>query len=147
MGRLVYHRIAVRGGAARLGGVGTSSSWTPSTASSDTRHYSPASWPARTNIAPIVRVPQNERGLIGKVLDAGAHGVIVPMVESADDAQAAVAAGRIPPAGRRSFGPIRASQFLGRDPAALVRVSRCRCGSGGVAAGRRSAGPGPGRGR
>jgi 4-hydroxy-2-oxoheptanedioate aldolase len=54
---------------------------------------------------PIARVPWNEPGVIGKVLDAGAGGIIVPMVNSAEEAAAAVRAGRYPPDGARSWGP------------------------------------------
>lgn len=54
---------------------------------------------------PIVRVPWNEPGIIGKMLDAGAQGIIVPMVNTAAEAQAAVAACYYPPLGARSFGP------------------------------------------
>lgn len=54
---------------------------------------------------PIVRVPWNEPGIIGKMLDAGAQGVIIPMVNTPTEAQAAVAAGRYPPLGARSYGP------------------------------------------
>ncbi|MEO1062972.1 MAG: aldolase/citrate lyase family protein [Actinomycetota bacterium] len=54
---------------------------------------------------PLVRVPWNEPGIIGKMLDAGAHGVIVPMVNTVADAEAAVAAGRYAPDGSRSYGP------------------------------------------
>ena len=54
---------------------------------------------------PIVRVPWNEPGIIGKVLDAGAHGVIVPMVNSVDEARAVVRACRYAPDGSRSYGP------------------------------------------
>ena len=54
---------------------------------------------------PIARAPWNEPGIIGKMLDAGAQGVIVPMVNSAAEAQAAVAACRYPPLGARSYGP------------------------------------------
>lgn len=57
--------------------------------------------------APIVRPPWNDPGIIGRVLDAGAMGVIVPMIQSAEDARRAVDACLYPPAGRRSFGPIR----------------------------------------
>ena len=39
---------------------------------------------------PIVRVPWNEPGIIGKVLDAGAHGVVVPMVNTREQAEAVV---------------------------------------------------------
>lgn len=55
---------------------------------------------------PAARVPWNEPGVIGRALDAGCEAVIVPMVNSADEAAAAVAAGRYPPAGRRSWGPM-----------------------------------------
>ncbi len=58
---------------------------------------------------PIVRVPWNEPGIIGKMLDAGAHGVVVPMVNDATQARAAVAACRYPPDGSRSFGPVMAN--------------------------------------
>ena len=55
---------------------------------------------------PIVRVPWNEPGIIGKMLDAGAHGVIIPMVNTVAEAEAAVAACRYAPhGGSRSFGP------------------------------------------
>jgi 4-hydroxy-2-oxoheptanedioate aldolase len=54
---------------------------------------------------PITRVPWNEPGVIGKVLDAGAEGIVVPMVNSAEEAAAAVQAGRYPPSGARSWGP------------------------------------------
>lgn len=68
-----------------------------------------------TDTTPIVRVPWNEPGIIGRVLDAGALGVVIPMVNSAADARAAVAACRYAPAGARSFGPIRAAMALGAD--------------------------------
>ena len=59
--------------------------------------------------APIVRVPWNEPGIIGKMLDAGAHGVIVPMVNTVAEAEAAVRACRYAPDGARSWGPTTAS--------------------------------------
>jgi len=57
--------------------------------------------------AGLVRVAQNSTIDIARALDAGATGVIVPMVDSADDAQRAAAACRYPPRGNRSYGPIR----------------------------------------
>lgn len=73
-------------------------------------------------IATLVRLPDAAPAPIGRVLDAGADGVVVAMVESAADAAAAVAATRYAPGGVRSFGPLRAS--LGIDPVALQeRVS------------------------
>ncbi len=55
----------------------------------------------------IVRVPWNEPASIMKALDAGAEGVIVPMVNSVEEARAAVGACRYAPHGYRSLGPIR----------------------------------------
>src|ERR1700722_10606655 len=68
-----------------------------------------------TDTAPLVRVPRNEAGIIGKCLDAGAWGVIVPMVNSPEEAQAAVAACRYAPVGIRSYGPLRANYYAGFD--------------------------------
>lgn len=56
---------------------------------------------------PIVRVPWNDPGVIGRLLDAGALGVVIPMIQTAEDARRAVDACLYPPAGRRSFGPVR----------------------------------------
>ena len=61
---------------------------------------------ARTGATPLVRVAFNQPWLIGRALDAGAMGVIVPMVNSADEAAAAVAACRYAPEGTRSIGPV-----------------------------------------
>src|SRR6202012_4693064 len=73
-------------------------------------------------IGTAVRLPAADPAPIGRVLDAGADAIIVAMIESADQAAAAVAATRYPPAGIRSFGPLRAS--MGFDSAALEsRVS------------------------
>ncbi|MCC7427308.1 MAG: 2,4-dihydroxyhept-2-ene-1,7-dioic acid aldolase [Alphaproteobacteria bacterium] len=59
-------------------------------------------------VTAMVRVPWNEPGIIGKCLDAGAKGIICPMVNSAAEAEALVQSCRYPPRGSRSFGPIRA---------------------------------------
>ena len=56
--------------------------------------------------SPVVRVPWNEPGIIGKSLDAGAYGVIVPMVNSRAEAEAVVRAARYAPDGSRSWGPV-----------------------------------------
>ena len=63
-------------------------------------------------LSSLVRVNGADRWQIGRVLDAGASGVIVPMVDSRAEAAEAVAACRYPPLGGRSFGPVRAA--LGR---------------------------------
>src|SRR5690606_10042310 len=66
----------------------------------------------------MVRVPDAESALIGFLLDAGAAGIILPMVESTQDAEALVRAARYPPNGRRSFGPNRIA--IGEDAAPMA---------------------------
>jgi len=61
------------------------------------------------DVPALVRVPWNEPSAIMRALDAGAAGVIVPMVNSAAEAEAAARACRYPPQGYRSWGPTRAS--------------------------------------
>jgi 4-hydroxy-2-oxoheptanedioate aldolase len=76
--------------------------------------------------APITRVLSNDPFLIMKSLDAGARGVIVPMVNSAGDAARAVSACRYPPRGVRSYGPVRAARVIGsRDPEDLAGEVLC----------------------
>jgi 4-hydroxy-2-oxoheptanedioate aldolase len=75
-------------------------------------------WPmlqgiSQTETVPIVRVPWNDPAILMKALDAGAYGVIVPLINSAAEAAAAVAACRYPPDGFRSFGPVRAGMYAG----------------------------------
>lgn len=60
---------------------------------------------------PMVRVPGNDPAIIGRVLDAGALGIIVPMVNSAEEAAAAVRACRYAPDGTRSWGPLLAARL------------------------------------
>ncbi len=73
-------------------------------------------------IGTVVRMASPAAAPIGRVLDAGADGVIVPMVETAQQAAEAVAATRYAPRGVRSFGPLRTD--LGVDPGVLqARVS------------------------
>ncbi len=62
-------------------------------------------------ILPMVRVPWNEPGIVGKVLDAGAYGVICPMINSVAEAEAFVSYCKYPPEGARSNGPIRAAMY------------------------------------
>jgi 4-hydroxy-2-oxoheptanedioate aldolase len=68
-----------------------------------------------TPTIPFVRVPWNEPSIIMKYLDAGAYGIIVPMIETKADAEAAVWATRYPPQGMRSSGPFRATLYAGSD--------------------------------
>lgn len=64
-------------------------------------------------VVSLVRVGANDPYLIGRALDAGAAGVIVPLVDDADQAAAAVRASRYPPHGVRSFGPMRSGLRVG----------------------------------
>ena len=68
-----------------------------------------------THTVPVVRVPWLEPGILMKSLDAGAYGVICPMVNSREDAQKLVAYTHYAPRGTRSFGPIRALLYSGAD--------------------------------
>ena len=68
-----------------------------------------------TSTTPMVRVPWLEPGIIMKMLDAGAYGIICPMIEGPSDAQALVKHCLYPPSGHRSFGPMRASLYGGDD--------------------------------
>src|SRR6516162_6503918 len=68
-----------------------------------------------TRTVPLVRVPWLDPGIVMKVLDAGAYGVICPMINSAAEAREFVAACRYPPAGIRSCGPTRANIYAGPD--------------------------------
>ena len=64
---------------------------------------------------PTVRVPENLPSYISKALDAGAMAIIVPMVNSRDECQAAVDACLYSPQGARSYGPTRAAFVEGTD--------------------------------
>lgn len=52
----------------------------------------------------LARVPRGDHDYIKRVLDAGAHGIIVPMVNTVEEAKIAIAAAKYPPAGNRSVG-------------------------------------------
>ncbi|WP_299616050.1 HpcH/HpaI aldolase/citrate lyase family protein [Pelagibius sp.] len=66
-----------------------------------------------SGVVPMARVPWLEAGIIMKALDAGAYGIICPMVNSRKDAEALVSYMRYPPKGTRSFGPTRANFSAG----------------------------------
>ena len=68
-----------------------------------------------TPTVPVVRVPWLEPGILMKALDAGAYGVICPMINSREDAQKLVAWTHYAPRGTRSFGPVRALLYGGAD--------------------------------
>ncbi|MDN7971513.1 aldolase/citrate lyase family protein [Burkholderia multivorans] len=68
-----------------------------------------------SGVTPMVRVPWLDAGDIMKALDAGAYGVICPMINTAEDAARLVSWVRYPPVGTRSFGPTRANFSAGAD--------------------------------
>ena len=66
---------------------------------------------AARSCSPLVRLPVNDSAWIARCLDAGAHGLVVPMVNTPEQAQAAIAAAKYPPDGRRGFGYARANNY------------------------------------
>ena len=68
-----------------------------------------------TDTVPMVRMAWNDPREIQSVLDAGAYGVIVPLVNTYDEAVQAGGASRYPPLGYRSLGPNRATFYAGAD--------------------------------
>ena len=87
---------------------------------------------ALSGISPLVRLSANEPVQIKRVMDAGAHGVIVPMVNSASDAEQAVKLVNYPPEGTRGVGLARAQgygssferyrEWLNRESVVIVQV-------------------------
>jgi 4-hydroxy-2-oxoheptanedioate aldolase len=68
-----------------------------------------------TDTTPLVRVPWNDPAYIQKALDAGAYGIICPMINNRAEAEKFAASMRYAPEGARSSGPIRASVYGGAD--------------------------------
>jgi len=68
-----------------------------------------------SDVTPLVRVPWLEPGIIMKSLDAGAYGVICPMINTREQAEKLVSYVRYAPEGTRSFGPTRAIYSAGSD--------------------------------
>ncbi len=79
---------------------------------------------AARGAVPLARVAENDAAVIGRALDSGGLGVIVPLVDDADGAARAVAACRFPPQGERSYGPARFAMTTGSsEPADVERVA------------------------
>lgn len=68
-----------------------------------------------TPAIPMVRVPVNDGAQIMRALDAGAYGIICPMISTPEQAKRFVSACRYPPNGDRSFGPSRGLLYGGTD--------------------------------
>ena len=83
-------------------------------------------------VAPLVRLTSNDPDQIKRVMDAGAHGIVVPMVNCPTDAERAVAATRYAPRGSRGVGLARAQgygaafkeylQWQGDGPIVIVQI-------------------------
>ncbi len=69
-------------------------------------------------LTPLARVPHNEASSILRFLDVGVMGLLVPHVETADDARRAVAAMKYPPDGDRGLAGVRANDYGAREPMA-----------------------------
>jgi 2-keto-3-deoxy-L-rhamnonate aldolase RhmA len=76
-----------------------------------------------TATTPLVRVPWNDSVLIKPVLDVGAAGVIVPLIQTADDVRRAVSACKYPPEGIRGFGPRRPLRYGRVGGPAFIRAA------------------------
>src|SRR3712207_5080866 len=80
-----------------------------------------------TPAMPYARVAVNDFMQIGRALDLGAYGIIVPLVNSAAEAEAAVRAAKYPPRGQRSHGPIRGALYGGADYFSGAEIGRASC--------------------
>jgi 4-hydroxy-2-oxoheptanedioate aldolase len=59
---------------------------------------------ASVGVSPIVRIPANEGWMVKRALDAGAHGIVVPLLYTVEDARKLVDSAKFPPRGKRGFG-------------------------------------------
>jgi len=64
-----------------------------------------------SGISPLVRLTENNDSLIKRIMDAGSHGIIVPMIKSLEEARSAINSAYYPPKGNRSFGLARAQGY------------------------------------
>ncbi|KAL1599559.1 hypothetical protein SLS60_007362 [Paraconiothyrium brasiliense] len=71
---------------------------------------------ASSKVSPLVRIPANEPHYVKRALDAGAHGIVVPLIYTVYDAQELVSAAKFPPQGTRGFGsPFSTQTFNNED--------------------------------
>jgi 4-hydroxy-2-oxoheptanedioate aldolase len=59
---------------------------------------------ASCGVSPVVRIPANEGWMVKRALDAGAHGIVVPLLYTVEDATKLVQTAKFPPVGQRGFG-------------------------------------------
>lgn len=77
----------------------------------------------KSDIVPIIRVAWNDQVLIKRALDIGSYGILVPLVNSKEDAVRAVQAAKYPPEGFRGVGPRRASNYYRHFQDYLARAN------------------------
>ncbi|KAI9727491.1 MAG: hypothetical protein M1828_006433 [Chrysothrix sp. TS-e1954] len=89
---------------------------------SDTEmHEAVAAIAATPSCSPIVRIPAAEPWMVKRALDTGAHGVMVPLLQTAEEAKGLVRATKFPPRGMRGFGsPFAMGAFASKDASAKV---------------------------
>ena len=78
-----------------------------------------------TPATPFVRVAANDPVQIQRALDLGAYGIVVPLVNTAAEAEAAARAAKYPPRGARSWGPIRARSTAALTTSSMPTTRRC----------------------
>jgi len=71
---------------------------------------------AASGVSPIVRITANEPWMVKRALDAGAHGIIVPLIYTVDDAKRLVDSAKFPPDGNRGFGSPFSPQTFSNEP-------------------------------
>jgi 4-hydroxy-2-oxoheptanedioate aldolase len=103
---------------------------------SDTAMHESVAAIASCGVSPIVRTVSNEGWMIKRALDAGAHGIVIPQLNNAEEARSVVRAAKFPPQGIRGFGspfamerfvpkggePVSASEYLQQANEALVTI-------------------------
>ena len=93
------------------------------------------SWRSRgTETVPLVRLPSSDWVYIQRASDIGAMGIVVPLIRTAEEAQAIVRATRYPPEGTRGFGPLRAANYMfdSKDCPGEILQSCCQQMSGSI---------------
>ncbi|KAF2869888.1 2,4-dihydroxyhept-2-ene-1,7-dioic acid aldolase-like protein [Massariosphaeria phaeospora] len=71
---------------------------------------------AATGVSPVVRIAANEAWMVKRALDAGAHGIVVPLIYTVDDAKRLVSSAKFPPQGHRGFGSPFSPQTFTNEP-------------------------------
>jgi 4-hydroxy-2-oxoheptanedioate aldolase len=71
---------------------------------------------AKEGVSPIVRIAANEAWMVKRALDSGAHGIIVPLIYTVDDAKRLASSARFPPEGHRGFGSPLPVQCFNDEP-------------------------------